>query len=231
MNLRRLGVFFLLSSAILAADTLTGVTCSTFGAALVTDASSCYAAGSSGYSQASSSASVTVSGAVSLSAETEASGVQGGIRGIGASSNATASADVQLNLNSAGPLRPGLLEVTLSQLAWQVPYAGSLSETLTIGSVTYTLSSASLAGFSLPVELGTAFGLDLMQSISLQASAFSGFSSAAIGSAISLAAFEADGSTPVALFDPPAVLAAPEPGTGWFLLLAVLFAALATRRY
>jgi hypothetical protein len=39
---------------------------------------------------------------------------------------------------------------------------------------------------------------------------------------VSVAAFEADGSTPVALFDPPGIVATPEPGTGWFLLVMLI---------
>ncbi len=228
MKLGRACVFLLLGSAIVAADTVTSVTCATFGTPLVSNASSCYAAGSNAYSQATSSGSVTVASTVLVSEETEASGLQGGIRGIGATSNASASADIQVNLASAGSVRQGLLEVTLTQLAWQIPYSGSLSEELTIGSNTYTLSGTSLPEFSVPVELGTAFGLDLMESLSLQASVFSGFSSAAIGSDVSVAAFEADGSTPVALFDPPGIVATPEPGSGW-VLLAMLAAVVAVK--
>lgn len=148
-----------------------------------------------------------------------------GARGIGAFSTAEASNDLALNLDTAGPLRNGYLELNFSQNAWTAPGFGSISELLTIGTYSVSPGGQNLSVF-IPVQLGTDFSLNFLDSLTVNGDAATGVASGAIGADISLLAFEADQTTAVQLFDPPSpATATPEPASLGMMALGILIAA------
>jgi hypothetical protein len=219
-----------LGSGVLLADTINSVSCSTPGAMLVTGSSSC-SASDYGYASASSVSSVTLPGsagqALEIDSNASGSALLGGVRGIGAFSTAEASSDVSINLDTAGPVRNGYLELNFLQDSWTAPAFGSLSELLTIGTYSASPDGQDLSVF-IPVQLGTDFSLNFLGSLTVNGDAATGAASGAIGADISLLAFEADQTTPVQLSDPPS--AVPEPASFGMMALGVLTVAGLLRR-
>lgn len=222
----------LIHSQVALADSVNAVSCSTPGAGLVTGTVSCSAA-LYGYANASSTSSVALPSSIGqpleIDADGSASALLGGARGISALSMAESTTDVTLNLDTAGSVRNGLLALNFQQSSWTTPGFGSISELLTIGSYSVSPDGQNLS-ILIPIELGTDFSLSYVDSILANGDAASGLSSGAIGTSLSLAAFEADGSTPVDLFDPPSsVVATPEPASfgvtavGLVLAIALLY--------
>jgi hypothetical protein len=204
-----------------AADILAAVSCSTPTAAFQTNGSSCDAMGSYGYSKAAVSSSVelaaTASGAAIIEATSTASLMQGGTHGITGTATGQSSADIGIIFDTTGAVRNGLLELSFAQSSWTAPLNGYISENLTIGTYTVAPDGSKLSAIWIPIELGSAFGFDYVQSLAAIGSSGSGVTSGTIGTALSLRAFEADGTTGVQLFDPPEsptplLLATPEPG-------------------
>jgi hypothetical protein len=74
----------------------------------------------------------------------------------------------------------------------------------------------------IPIELGTQFGFDYLESITANGDAGSGSSSADIGADIAVQAFESDQTTAVPLFDPAAspANAVPEPNSIGMMMIA-----------
>jgi len=223
----------LIHSQVALADSVNAVSCSTPGAGLVTGTVSCSAA-LYGYANASSTSSVTLPSSIGqpleIDADASASALLGGALGISAFSMAESTTDVTLNLDTAGSVRNGLLALNFQQSSWTTPGFGSISELLTIGSIYSVSPDGQNLSILIPIELGTDFSLSYVDSILANGDAASGLSSGAIGTSLSLAAFEADGSTPVDLFDPPSsVVATPEPASvgvtavGLVLAFALLY--------
>jgi hypothetical protein len=206
---------FVMHCGVALGDSVNAVSCSTPGAGLMTGTVSCSAA-FYGYANATSTSSISLPSSVGqpleIDAADSASAMLGGARGISSLSMAESTTDVALNLDTAGSVRNGYLALNFLQSAWTTPGFGSLSELLTIGGYSVSPDGQNLSVL-IPIELGTAFGLNYLDSIVANGDAGSGVSSGAIGSTITLAAFEADGTTAVDLFDPPSsVVATPEPG-------------------
>jgi len=213
------------SSGVILADTISSVSCSTPAAALVTGTSSC-SASYYGYANASSISSVTLpAGAgqpLQIDSDSSGTAMLSGVRGIGGYSTAEASTDLTINLDTAGPVRAGYLELNFLQNSWTTPAFGSISELLTIGTYSVSPDGQDLSIF-IPVQLGTDFGLSFLDSLTVNGDAATGAASGAIGADISLLAFETDQTTAVQLFDPPgSVTATPEPASFGIMALGVL---------
>jgi hypothetical protein len=209
------------------ADTVNSVSCFTPGAALITGATSCSAA-FYGYANASSTSSVIlpsyVGQALDIQTSASASALLGSARGISAFSTAQSSTNLAISLDTTGPVRNGYLELNFLQTSWTAPAFGSINELLTIGTYSVNPNGQTFSVF-IPVELGTSFNLTYLNNLIVNGDAATSSATGSIGSDISLLAFESDRSTAVGLFDPPAAVATPEPGSLGMMAVAVLLAA------
>jgi hypothetical protein len=214
-----------ISSGISRADSINSVSCSTPGAALVTAASSCSAA-DYGFANATSTSTVTLPSSVGQAAEIDSSAsvsaLLGGSRGISAFSTAQSSTSVSIEFDTAGPVRNGFLALSFLQTEWAAPTFGNISEVLSIGNYIASPNGQNLSVF-IPIQLGTDFSFSYQDTLVSNGDAATGIDSAAIGSDISLLAFEADQTTAVNLFDPPSsVVATPEPASFGLMAAATL---------
>jgi hypothetical protein len=206
------------------ADTITAVTCTSPGAPYVINSSSCHAVGTEGYAQGNVATSVSLpsnlSGAAVIDANSTASAIENTIRGIATTATATSSANIGVTFDTTGPVRNGLLELTFAQLGWTPPVNGYTYESLSVASYSVNPDGTSFTVW-IPIQLGTDFSFDYQQSL---IAISSGLSSGDIDSQIFLLAFEANGATPVGLFDPPSpsatIVATPEPASMGLLMMA-----------
>ena len=210
------------------ADTVTSVSCATPTAPFVIGAASCDAIGSYGYAQATVASSVALPGTAGHPAVIEANSVvaalQTGVHGLTGIATAQSTANVGILFDTGGPVRNGYLELYFLQNAWHAPVNGVISELLTIGSYSASPDGSSLSSILIPIQLGTQFGFDYMQSVAAIGSSAGGLSIGDIDSQISLFAFEANGTTPVLLFDPPGdpvEALTPEPAAGGSVLVGI----------
>ncbi len=160
--------------------------------------------------------------------------------GVGPSS-ASASASIDLNLFTGGPVRQGLLELYLPTLSWiDAPEGYSGQMDLSLGSITgYCQSAGTLTcnvgtyyvvannTLLLPFTLGESFAFHFSQSDSVYGDINSGDSEGTDQTTIAFRLLEANGETPVALYDPP--LSAPEPASFGILGLGIAGIAFAIR--
>jgi hypothetical protein len=215
------------SSFSAATTVTTSVTCSSPGAAYLTNSASCYALGTEGYAQGGVTTSVSLptsaSGAGVISADSTASALETTIRGLTATATATASANIGITFDTTGPVRNGLLELTFDQLTWTPPANGYTNESLSVASYSVNPDGSNVSVW-IPIQLGTDFSFEYQQSLTAISS---GLTSGEIDSQISLLAFEANGMTPVQLYDPPGPsLLTPEPASiGMMMAAGVLGAA------
>jgi hypothetical protein len=205
-----------------ASTIITSVTCSSPGAPYTTNTSNCYALGTEGYAQGAVTASVSlpssISGAAVIDANSTASAIENTIRGIATTATGTSAATIGVTFDTNGPVRNGLVELTFQQLGWTPPVNGYTYESLSVASYSVTPNGTSFAVW-IPIQLGTEFSFDYQQSL---IAISSGLSSGEIDSQISLLAFESNGTSPVQLFDPPGVLATPEPASVGLMMMASL---------
>lgn len=214
-----------LLSGLSVASSITSVTCSSPGAPFASALNNCSAVGTNGYATATASANVllptSANQAAIITSDSTGSALETTIRALSTTATATSSANTGIIFDTTGPMRNGLLEISFDQLAFTSPINGSLAESLAVASYSANPDGQNLNVW-IPVELGTDFGFDYQQSLT---SISSGLDTAEISSQISLLAFEADGVTPVELFDPPGPvtpsLFAPEPASAGLMLSVV----------
>ena len=151
-------------------------------------------------------------------------------------SQSQANASVHINMYTEGPVRPGVLQIVLTEQSWVASTDGFT------GVVWYQIGpwSGECRGWTgmcwgvpgenappIPFELGTAFSFDAAVSLADYASNLTGFASGRADVLMQFRFFEADGVTPVIAYDPPSV---PEVNSGYLVGLAgVGFLAVATR--
>jgi hypothetical protein len=211
-----------------AGDTVTSVSCATPTASFVTGPASCNVLGSYGFSQASVNSGIvlpaTAGDAAVINASSSVSALQTGIHGITATATAQSSADIGIIFDTSGAVRNGYLELSFLQNAWEIPENGAISESLTIGSYTASPDGASLSSIWIPIQLGTQFGFNYLESVAAIGSSGSGLTVGEIDSEISLLAFESDGTTAVQLFDPPGDPGSltPEPSSAGIVIAGIL---------
>ena len=190
-----------------AASTVTSVTCASPGVSLGTGTTICDAQGTNGYASAGANAVVilptSASGPAMVDATSTATSLETTSHGFTAIATATSSDDISIIFDTVGPVRNGLLELNFAQNTWTHSANAILHESLAIGSYSTNPNGSNLASVWIPIQLGKNFGFNYVQSILAISDAFTGMTTADIDSQISLLAFEANGSTPVQLYDPP----------------------------
>jgi hypothetical protein len=217
------------------ADTVTSVSCATPTAPYAIGGASCGATGSYGYAQATVSSSVVLPGTASNPAVIDASSgvtaLQTGVHGLTGTATAQSSANIGITFDTGGPVRDGYLELNFLQYAWRAPVNGVISELLTIGSYSASPDGSSLSSIFIPIQLGTQFGFEYLQSAAAIGSSAGGLSIGDIDSQISLFAFEGNGTTPVLLLDPPGNPDAltPEPAAMGIMLVGIAGLALLSK--
>ena len=160
---------FMLLCSLANADTVTSVSCSTPTAPFATGASNCDALGSYGYSQATAGFSevmpTTASQAAVINARSTASALQFGAHGVAGTATAQSSVDLGIIFDTTGAVRSGLLELSFLQNTWVTPVNGLMKESLTVGSYSISPEGSSLSTIWIPIELGSQFGFEYLQSI------------------------------------------------------------------
>jgi hypothetical protein len=209
----------------------------------MSSSSACNDPGPYGYANAEATGAVTLpqtaQDSATISVDTNASALAFGIRGQYLTSTANSKSDISIMFNSLGAVRAGLLEVNIDQTAWNSPINGMMGQNLAIDSYLYTCPNPCAAAglptsFWLPIALGADFAFNYSQEITVTSGSQSGVSSSDIATQIVMLAFEADGKTPVQLFDPPGpvthALVVPEPATVAFVVAGVLLLLAARNR-
>lgn len=241
---------FLVSIGIAKGDVITSVTCAANGYSSISNAAQCVQGTGLAYGpgvEARGAVSATVSmpnvpsNYLTADISESVSEVPAlGLNMVGPSS-AWATASISLNLSTLGPVRQGFLQIYAPTLSWiDAPEGYSGQMNLSLGSITGSCQSAGsltcrigtyyLAAngtLLLPFTLGDSFSFQITESDSVNGDVDSGDSEGTDQTAISFRLLEADGATPVALYDPPAT--APEPATFGILSLGVAGLVLAAR--
>ena len=175
------------------------------------------------------SASGTLSLAVNQSVESNAGWtVEGFVDAL-----ATATSTIHVNLYTEGAMRDGWVQVSSASL-WERASEGFTGHAaLSLGDYYGGCGDDPMAtcyfgnillgdpsfSYRFPFTLGSSFELDFTQTFYADANPFTGWSHSIGQTAFNFEFFEADGSTPVMVYDPPGPASAPEPAT--FLLAAL----------
>jgi hypothetical protein len=149
---------------------------------------------------------------------------------------ATATTSIHVNLYTEGAVRDGYVEVS-SPTMWTVAPDGFTGRaSLSLGSYNGGCGGGGMdancyfgnillwsptVNYKLPFTLGNDFALDFTQTFNGDANMFSGATEGFGQTVFNFQFFEADGITPVMVFDPPGAASAPEPST-WSLAILPL---------